>query len=168
MIGKVTIAVDGERHVPLEVQVYAKGQSTSAFKIGFTSVSFARPEARVFSFTPPPGAKVTQGDLIGSSGVTPGARPDTKSTVVGTGWTAVYAARLPQDTQQAAPDQQGMGSITGLLNNLPTVSGSWGSGHLLQGKLFSVLITDDGRVLVGAVTGQRLETVAGQPAAALK
>jgi hypothetical protein len=42
------------------------------------------------------------------------------------------------------------------LKALPTVSGSWGSGHLLQGTLFSALLTDDGRVVVGAVAPQAL------------
>ncbi|MBM0236720.1 hypothetical protein JNW88_05375 [Micromonospora sp. ATA32] len=36
------------------------------------------------------------------------------------------------------------------------VSGDWGSGRLLTGKLFSVLLTDDGRLLAGAVTPERL------------
>ena len=36
-----------------------------------------------------------------------------------------------------------------LLDQLPKVSGSWGSGRLLAGNLFSVLLTDDGRVLGG-------------------
>jgi hypothetical protein len=31
------------------------------------------------------------------------------------------------------------------------VSGSWGSGHLLRTTLFSVLITNNGHVLIGAV-----------------
>jgi hypothetical protein len=43
-----------------------------------------------------------------------------------------------------------------MLELLPRVSGSWGSGHLLEGKLFSAVLTDDGRVAVGAVTPQTL------------
>jgi hypothetical protein len=43
-----------------------------------------------------------------------------------------------------------------MLDALPTVHGSWGSGHLLRGSLFSALLTDDGRVAVGAVAPQAL------------
>jgi hypothetical protein len=58
-----------------------------------------------------------------------------------------------------------MGAI---LDSLPTVHGSWGSGRLLRGRLFSVLLTEDGRILVGAVSGDRLQAAAADPAAALK
>jgi hypothetical protein len=43
-----------------------------------------------------------------------------------------------------------------MLQALPRVSGSWGSGRLLSGSLFSAVITDDGRVAVGAVRPQLL------------
>ncbi len=48
------------------------------------------------------------------------------------------------------------------MNSLPKVSGSWGSGHLLTSALFSALITDDGRVLAGAVAPEKLYEVAGK------
>lgn len=38
-----------------------------------------------------------------------------------------------------------------LVDTLPTVSGDWGSGHVLTGTLFTAVLTDDGRVAVGAV-----------------
>jgi hypothetical protein len=44
----------------------------------------------------------------------------------------------------------------GLLKSLPAVSGSWGSGHLLRSSLLSVVLTDDGRIAVGAVAPQML------------
>ena len=50
----------------------------------------------------------------------------------------------------------GSSSATRMLDALPTVHGSWGSGHLLRGSLFSALLTDDGRVAVGAVAPQAL------------
>jgi hypothetical protein len=43
-----------------------------------------------------------------------------------------------------------------VVKQLPAVSGSWGSGHLLHGTLFSVLVTDDGHVVAGAVPPDRL------------
>ena len=68
-------------------------------------------------------------------------------------------ARVPRPT--AAPSWPA-GRLVGAL---PTVSGAWGSGHLLTGTLFSVLLTDDGRLLVGAVGPERLYPAAADPAA---
>ena len=58
LIGRVSIAVDAGSYLPLRVQVFARGSASPAFQIGFTSISFARPAASNFTFTPPPGAKV--------------------------------------------------------------------------------------------------------------
>src|SRR5262249_45288315 len=59
LIGKVAIAVDAQHlTVPLRVQVFARGASSPAFQIGYTSISFVTPAAANFSFTPPRGAHV--------------------------------------------------------------------------------------------------------------
>lgn len=58
LIGRIMIAVDARTHLPLSLQVFARGGSSPAFSIGFTSLSFAKPAASNFTFTPPPGAKV--------------------------------------------------------------------------------------------------------------
>jgi outer membrane lipoprotein-sorting protein len=58
LIGRVSIAIDASKYLPLRVQIFARGSARPAFQIGFTSISFARPAASNFTFTPPPGAKV--------------------------------------------------------------------------------------------------------------
>jgi outer membrane lipoprotein-sorting protein len=58
LVGRITIAIDAARHFPLRVQVFARGSAGPAFQLGFTSLSFGRPAASNFTFTPPPGAKV--------------------------------------------------------------------------------------------------------------
>jgi outer membrane lipoprotein-sorting protein len=58
LIGRVSIAIDASKYLPLRVQIFARGSASPAFQIGFTSISFARPAASNFTFTPPPGAKV--------------------------------------------------------------------------------------------------------------
>jgi outer membrane lipoprotein-sorting protein len=58
LIGRVTIAIDAEYSLPLQVQVFARGVSSPAFSLGYTSLSFTRPAASNFAFAPPPGAKV--------------------------------------------------------------------------------------------------------------
>jgi hypothetical protein len=59
------------------------------------------------------------------------------------------------------------GDLRAFLSGLPRVSGEWGSGRLLTSTLFSALLTDDGRLLVGAVSGDTLQDAAADPAADL-
>jgi hypothetical protein len=55
------------------------------------------------------------------------------------------------------------GAILGaLLRSATPVHGSWGSGRLLRTSLVSMLITNDGRVLVGAVAPSVLYGAAAQ------
>ncbi|HKD86911.1 MAG TPA: hypothetical protein VKB62_00155 [Streptosporangiaceae bacterium] len=58
LVGSVLIAIDASRHIPLRLEVYARGSSAVAYSIGFTALSFGTPAASNFSFTPPPGATV--------------------------------------------------------------------------------------------------------------
>ena len=49
-----------------------------------------------------------------------------------------------------------------LLRAATPVHGSWGSGRLLRTSLFSVLITSNGRILIGAVAPSVLYAAAAQ------
>jgi outer membrane lipoprotein-sorting protein len=170
LVAKIVLAVDGTEHVPTRVEVFAKDNPNKpAFSIGFSQVTFTRPDNERFVFTPPPGTKVTEGTAPGPfTPPTPsGVKP--KTATIGTGWTTVFAARVPAEAATAPKqDAQGAGAMDAFLNTLPKVHGSWGSGRLLQSRLFSVLITDDGRILAGAVAGNQLQSAAADPAAALK
>jgi outer membrane lipoprotein-sorting protein len=183
LIGEVRLAIDATHHVPLRVQVFARSGGKPAFEVAFTKISFARPDDAQFKFNPPPNATVQESTETpapdkrtaapNGKPAGPTAQPDAQPKVVGTGWTSVLVATMPQSKPPAsagpntpnAPNTPGADgrdtSIAGLLGRLPQVSGTWGTGRMLSGKLFSVLITDDGRVLAGAVTPQRLFEVAG-------
>ena len=39
---------------------------------------------------------------------------------------------------------------------MPKVTGDWGSGRVIDGTLFSAVLSDDGRVAVGAVAPDAL------------
>jgi hypothetical protein len=106
------------------------------------------------------------------------ANPDPASSVqhVGSGWSTVLVAAGVQPgelTQQlsggpggAGTDRvRGMGVGQALLRAARPVHGTFGSGRVLRTRLVSVLVTDDGRVLVGAVTPDELMRVASVPAA---
>jgi outer membrane lipoprotein-sorting protein len=160
LVGSVRLAVDAAAHVPLRVQVYARHVASPSIEVAFTQVSFARPDPAEFTFNPPPGTTVGPGN--DSTGREPGkAAPSAppRFAVIGSGWTSVLVVRQ-SDSTSADP-------LQGLVRGLPSVSGSWGSGRLLTSKLLTVLLTDDGRLLIGAVAPERLYTAAADPAAKL-
>jgi hypothetical protein len=174
LVGQERLAIDATEHVPLRVQVFARGAAKPAAEVAFTQISFARPDPEQFRFNPPPDAKVSEGKEPVGGQSTPPRRyaelPDSaEPTVVGTGWTSVLVARLPAQAPTGDRRYGGAGEagVDGLLARLPRVSGDWGSGRLLSGRLFSVLVTDDGRVLLGAVAPDRLYQAAADPAARL-
>lgn len=156
LVSQVRIAVDATENIPLRVQVYSTKISNPAIEVGFSQITFGQPEARQFTFTPPPGTTVTQGSTTpgrhsGSTATTPA-----KPSVVGTGWDSVVVATIPQQAQAPSTGAGSTAGIETLLKSLPKVSGSWGSGHLLSGTLFSAVLTDSGKIAVGAVPPNRL------------
>ena len=156
LVDQVTIAVDAKTSTPLQVAVTADGQTKPALSAGFTKIDFSVPDASTFSFSPPKGTKVTEHTVTAPS---KSDRADarkhatdaaSKTTVVGKGWTSVVIA----EADQTALGKSGKSGANAQLQALPRVSGSWGSGRLLSGALFSAVITDDGRIAVGAVRPQ--------------
>ncbi|HYO39387.1 MAG TPA: hypothetical protein VER39_07000 [Nocardioidaceae bacterium] len=167
LVTSVRIAVDGRTHVPTRVQVFADGVSKPAFSVGFTSFDPSRPDASVFRFNPPPGTKVEEGSSMGRAphaGPLSGPGPLSglltgEPQVVGTGWTSVLVAKVAPELTSASGGSGRNGEdgpAAGVLGMLPEVSGSWGSGRLLRGTLFSALVTDDGQVVIGAVRPELL------------
>jgi outer membrane lipoprotein-sorting protein len=175
LIGQVTIAVDGQNNVPLQVQVYAKGANSPAIQIGFTAVSFVKPAAANFAFTPPAGAKVEQ-QAMGSGTKSPAKGTASGASVIGKDWLAVAdlpssvlssaTASTPPSSSSSSPLGGDTSAVIGaLLKSGTRVSGTWGSGRLLHTSLVSMLITDNGRVFAGAVTPTVLYQAATQAAA---
>ncbi|WBB70145.1 sigma-E factor regulatory protein RseB domain-containing protein [Micromonospora sp. WMMD812] len=168
LVHQLRIAIDAREHVPLRFEVFATGSDQPAFEVAFTQVTLSRPDADQFSFNPPPGATVKEETADRPAGPTrqPTTAEQPQLRTVGTGWTTVLVARTDaagaKDGAKGATGATGPagGEFAGALGSLPAVRGDWGSGRLLTGKLFSVLLTDDGRVLAGAVTPERLYEVA--------
>lgn len=163
LVRDVRVALDGETLMPLRVQLYAKGAAEPAFEVGFETLSFTSPAPENFAFTPPPGAKVEQGVDVPAAGrrpeTVPGAHDGTR--VVGSGWDRVLVAPLPAATDEKRNERKGGGpDVAALLGGVRSaatpVSGEWGSGRLLRTKVVSILLTDDGRLLAGAVTPDAL------------
>ncbi len=160
LIGQVRLAVDAETSVPLRVELFGRSSADGpAFSVGFTKVSFEVPGEEQFRFTPPPGAEVTEGTLPSRAGRPSGAELDKAAgalRTVGTGWTTVVVV----DGMSPAADPDGSG--VAILDQLRRVSGSWGSGRLLTSRLTSVLFTDDGRMIAGAVPPELLYAAAAR------
>ncbi len=147
LLREVRIAVDAEKRMPLRLVVLANGSAEPALQLGFTDLTFGPQDARLFTFTPPPGSTVKPAPersarrAAGSAGRRP--------TTVGDGWDTVYVAKRPTGSPDAdqAPDLDDIGT---------PVSGSWGSGRLITTAVGSAIVTDDGRVAAGAVPEQVL------------
>jgi outer membrane lipoprotein-sorting protein len=158
LVSQVRIAVDATEHIPLRVQVYSTTSANPAFEVSFSQVDFAKPDASRFTFNPPPGTKVTESAAPKrpAKAEKPAGAEGVKT--VGTGWSTVLVGTSPQpvgDGTNPSTDRSSR-QLMAVLNTLPRVSGAWGSGRLLNGTLFSAVLTDDGRMAVGAVPASQL------------
>ena len=145
LLREVRVAVDAEKRIPLRLTVLATGSAQPALQAGFTDLAFGPQDPALFTFTPPPGATVTDAPARDAQ-----ARPD--ATTVGEGWDAVRIMRrtaattpgtpAPGSAAPGAPDLSGVGT---------PVSGPWGTGRLVTASVGSAILTDDGRVAAGAV-----------------
>jgi hypothetical protein len=58
LVGEVTIAIDDQTRLPLDVSITPSGGAGPAVEAGFTSVSFGAIDPSMFAFTPPSDATV--------------------------------------------------------------------------------------------------------------
>ena len=141
LIGDVRIAIDSETSVPLRVQVNAAGATgRPAFETAFTSVTFEKPSASVFRFSPPPGAKVSDFTMGGSPDAKDGAPADAAPAdaskaprIIGKGWTSVLEVTTKPAPEAADeknhPGAAGNQVLRALEGATTEVSGPYGSGQ---------------------------------------
>jgi len=155
LVGEVRFAIDGENGAALAASVTARGESAPAFQVAFTQIDFSAPDPAVFAFEPGSDVDVTEKDVSRSDAAEGGPDDMTKTDaadppVFGQGWSAVVEL----------PDAGGESVFSGLdaeqLAMLERVTTAVEGGRAVQTALISVLITDDGRVLAGAVPVSRL------------
>jgi outer membrane lipoprotein-sorting protein len=172
-IAAVQVSVDSATGTPLAVKVTTTSGAT-ALDVHFSSVSFATPDAKTFTFTPPKGAKVTEQQDAAKQGgqakpeMPKGTEQDAPK-VIGEDWNTVVSFTLPkgggesgqalgQTAQGRKGRPAGMPDALGLVKSLgKPVAG----GTLISTKVLNVLITDDGHVYAGAVTPTVLQNAAG-------
>ncbi|MDI3329514.1 MAG: hypothetical protein QJR09_02115 [Micrococcus sp.] len=155
LVDTVAVDVDAATGMPLGVEVRAVGQDEPAVSVAFTEFTPEVPDAGLFDFSPPAGATVEDVSLPdgmmrhGGPGHCGSGAHHHRGEVVGDGWDAVVvmpADAVPQDVADSA-----------VLDELAV---DVEDGRLLSTPLLNVLLTDDGRVLAGAVPQQRLLDVA--------
>ncbi|GAB3259670.1 LolA family protein [Arthrobacter pigmenti] len=178
LIGSVTLGVDSETGMPLSFAVTARGQTDPAYSVAFTDIDFSTPPDSLFEFTPPDSAKVTEipakqhmskqhgmsgehhardgkhhakGADNGATGHKQGQRP----TVIGEGWSSIVSLPAGSAFNGAADSGEGQATLQQLMRPVD-------GGQVLQTELVSVFITDDGRVLVGAVSAESLMAAAAR------
>jgi outer membrane lipoprotein-sorting protein len=181
-VGAVTFSIDAATGLPLDVKVVARSSGSTALELGFTDISFDVPAASTFEFTPPPESTVVEAksasDLLSTGGdqgeghdhekdstsgnsevgVEPtttdeagGADPLSSGgyTTVGTDWTTVVVT----------DNSSLQGQLGSILRNAPEVTVGATHGRLISTSLFNVLVLDDGRVAIGAVDAETLQSL---------
>ncbi|WP_326620076.1 DUF2092 domain-containing protein [Streptomyces decoyicus] len=169
-VGSIRVAVDAANGVPLKFTLTPKSGGAAAIDVGYTNVDFAKPAANTFSFTPPKGAKVVDGDKAREKAPrahgkdTPSPK-DMKAfkkdmgglNVLGKGWTSIATIKGDGSGLPSGKDQGAGGDAGKFLDSIgEKVNGSFGSGRVFSTRLVNALITDHGTVYVGAVDKQAL------------
>ncbi|TLS40542.1 DUF2092 domain-containing protein [Streptomyces montanus] len=162
-VGAISIAVDAKTGVPLKFTLTPASGGAAVVDAGFTQVDFTKPAASTFDFSPPKGAKVTEGaDAKSEDRAHMKADEDLGKELdgleglktIGEGWNSI--ARF--DTGgEGVPSGSESGDAGRFLDSLGTrVTGEFGSGTVFSTRLVNALITEDGQVYAGAVTKDAL------------
>ena len=190
LVDHVVLAVDGETMTPLRVQTWSTQDETApALEVSFTDVDFSAPAESVFQFSTPAGATQRDVVVpLPEEGTEMPAHEGEhqKPTVIGTGWesvvelTGVDMAKLiaqdpgaisgmpvPSTGSDEAGElieefkpEHGPGMDLDAAALYEQLTTEVPEGRLLSSTLLSVLVTDDGRVLVGAVPAETLRAMA--------
>ncbi|MEU1692922.1 DUF2092 domain-containing protein [Streptomyces hirsutus] len=179
-VGAISIAVDHRTGTPLKFTLTPASGGAAVVDVGFTKVSFDRPAASTFDFTPPKGTKVTEegeldsgekgrGEKGGEHGK-PERAPKSEEDlakgldglkVLGEGWNSV--ATFDTGGEGGLPAGSGGSDLDGFLGSLgDRVKGEFGTGTVFSTRLVNALFTEDGKVYVGAVTQDALVKAANE------
>ncbi|MDN5380631.1 MULTISPECIES: LolA family protein [Streptomyces] len=172
-VGAVSIAVDAATGLPLKFTLTPASGGAAVVDAGFTRISYDKPAASAFDFTPPKGARITEEKDRGKdAGKEPGKDAHSRDLgpagkglarsggpkIIGEGWNAVAVFDSgASGTEDGTPRAFGHGDPSRFLSSLgDRVSGAFGKGTVFSTRLINALMTDDGKVYVGAVTKEAL------------
>lgn len=157
LLREIRVSIDSALRIPMSLEVLANGQADPAVKVGFTKFDEAAQDPGLFTFTPPAGATVTEQNpdkqFHGQGLDNLIAKADLKT--VGRGWDIVATGKVPADMLAQAQDASGGADLFALLGTVgKQVHGSFGTGYVISTSVGTALITEDGKVAVGAVPEQ--------------
>ncbi|WP_328583172.1 LolA family protein [Streptomyces sp. NBC_00370] len=159
-VDSVKVAVDAKTGTPLKFTLAPSGGGKAVLDVGFTKVDFGKPAASTFDFKAPKGAKVTESGPRKDQPkpAVPGVPSGGGVKVIGKGWTSIAELKLPAgEGAPAAGSKDLPKEAQGFLDSLgDKVSGKFGSGTVFHTRVVNALMTEDGRVYVGAVTKDAL------------
>ncbi len=191
LVDSITIAIDSETGLPLDLMVRAKGQKAPAFELGFTSIDFAKPEAALFDYATPPGAKLTTVAMPTQADLTKAEAELNKAKSSYLADPTKMQSMIKDQLKAAGIDLSGLNLNDLKTGNLPYVTGrDWttvvdvpaslipagildndtfsnltkkvAGGRVISTSLFNVLITDNGHIFAGAVTIDALQASASK------
>ena len=180
LVGSVSIAVDSETGLPLRVDVQARGQKEPAFRLAFTALTLQKPDAGLFKFSPPPGAKVTEQKLPSLDSMREKMNSMREKMREKLGDAGSHSDHCKHSDHSKHGDHSKLrptvvGSGWDAVIELPAdavpsemtsskifaqVTSAVDGGRLLSTALVNVLLTDDGRLFAGSVPLERLQTAA--------
>ena len=173
LVASATLSIDAATGLPLAARVMAVGQSTPAFEVAFETITFTKPAASNFEFTPPAGTRVqevaapTKADVLRElTKATEGKQVPTEAEVeklanakledlATQGWGAVAivpAAEVPAELRALQVNNNLYKELT------KPVAG----GRVFSSALMNIFFADNGDVYAGSVTVARLLEVASQ------
>jgi outer membrane lipoprotein-sorting protein len=178
LVADVVLDIDAVTSMPLRAQILAKDAGTPALDIGFTSIDYRAQPDSAFTFTAPPGAKVTEATspdqlVLGPPRPHDGQGRHRKGAGAGTDPAASIVSPTTPPTAPPAAETRTLGTGWDTVVAIPNgpaqlggigrpVSGAWGSGKLVTSTVVDALVLDDGTVLVGMVGPERLEAAVAE------
>lgn len=166
LVASATLSIDATTGLPLAARVMAVGQSTPAFEVAFETITFSKPAASNFNFTPPAGTRVqevpapTKADVLRELAKAPKAPSEAEARkkledLAAQGWGAV--AVIP--AEQVPAELRLLQASNKLYQELTKpVSG----GRVFTSALMNIFFADNGDVYAGSVTVARLLEVAAE------
>jgi outer membrane lipoprotein-sorting protein len=173
LVASATLSIDAATGLPLAARVMAVGQSTPAFEVAFETITFTKPAASNFEFTPPAGTRVqevaapTKADVLRElAKATAGKKVPTEAEaeqlakakledLATQGWSAVAVVPADQVPAELRALQLNNSLYKELTKPVP-------GGRVFSSALMNIFFADNGDVYAGSVTVARLLEVAAQ------
>jgi outer membrane lipoprotein-sorting protein len=164
LVQSATISIDATTGLPLAARVMAVGQDGPAFEVAFQSITFEKPAASNFNFTPPTGTRVievaapTKADLLRGASSAPAVPSEDElvaqaEDLAAQGWGAVAVIPAAQVPAELAAIKA---SNSLYLELTKGVTG----GRIFTSALMNIYFADNGDIYAGSVTVERLLEVA--------